>query len=65
MTRAEANCPLIRFLLSELKISEQDIELGMEQTGQVSYLPAILWRDGVLSLAQLDQLFEWVDGNHW
>jgi hypothetical protein len=56
---------LIGFLQNELGVSNAEIELGLRHIEQSSDLPLILWQYGVLSLAQLDCLFDWMDQNCW
>jgi len=53
---------LIRFLQEELAVSAASIEMAMrrEDSGQ-GPLPMVLWRYGLISLEQLDQVFAWLD----
>ncbi|MCP9928444.1 DUF2949 domain-containing protein [Cyanobium sp. CH-040] len=55
---------LLRFLRQDLELSENALELGLRQARQESApLPVVLWRYGLLSLEQLEQVLQWQDGN--
>ncbi|TVS01471.1 MAG: DUF2949 domain-containing protein [Cyanobium sp. PLM2.Bin73] len=55
---------LLRFLRQELGLSENALALGLRQASQErAPLPVVLWRYGLLSLEQLEQVFQWQDGN--
>lgn len=50
---------LIRFLKEELALSSAAIELAARQSEQTTTaLPMVLWQYGLVTLAQLDQIFD-------
>ncbi|WP_353737261.1 MULTISPECIES: DUF2949 domain-containing protein [unclassified Moorena] len=53
---------LIRWLQEELEIPRASIALALRQ-GEPSpnFLPMILWQYGLISLDQLDQIFDWLE----
>ncbi len=51
---------LIRFLQEELSIPPASIALAQKQSEQdPSLLPMILWQYGLVTLSQLEQVFDW------
>jgi hypothetical protein len=53
---------LIRFLKEELALPASDIELAMRHSEFSSlHLPMILWQYGLVTLTQLEQIFDWLD----
>lgn len=53
---------LIKFLRSELDISVEEIAIAQKQDGfQPNILPIILWQYGLLTLEQLDSVFDWLE----
>jgi hypothetical protein len=53
---------LLRLLRQQLELSESSIELGLRQAEvEQAPLPIVLWRLGLISLDQLDQLLSWQD----
>jgi hypothetical protein len=45
-------------------LSENALALGLRQARQErAPLPVVLWRYGLLSLEQLEQVLQWQDGN--
>ncbi|HEY9739062.1 MAG TPA: DUF2949 domain-containing protein [Coleofasciculaceae cyanobacterium] len=55
------NYPLIRFLKEELKLPKNSIKLALQHSEQIpSLLPIILWQYGLITLAQLDQIYDWL-----
>ncbi len=60
MTRA-ALSQLLRYLQDELSVSKTAIEEALRSLGTDSYLlPIALWQYGVLTLTQLDQVYDWL-----
>ncbi|MBC7824883.1 MAG: DUF2949 domain-containing protein [Candidatus Parcubacteria bacterium] len=56
------NHPLIRFLTEELLISQASIVLALQQSEQTpSLLPMTLWNYGLVTLSQLDEIFDWLE----
>ena len=52
---------LIDFLQSTLHLSADSIILAWKQAEQTpSLLPITLWQYGLISLSQLDQIFDWL-----
>ena len=52
---------LIRFLQEELAIPTTSIELALRRQQDVSNLPMVLWNYGLISLQQLDRVFDWLE----
>ncbi len=53
---------LIQFLEAELSLPDQAIDLGLRYCEQTpSLLPTVLWQFGLITLEQLDQVFEWME----
>lgn len=53
---------LIEHLRQELGLSEKALSLGLRQAEQEQApLPVVLWRFGLISLIQLDELLHWQD----
>ena len=51
---------LLRQLRQELGLSDSALSLGLRQAElEQAPLPIVLWRFGLISLEQLDQLFSW------
>jgi hypothetical protein len=54
----------VRFLEADLAIPTSDLLLAMRHSEQnFSILPMILWQYGLINVAQLDQIFDWLHGN--
>jgi hypothetical protein len=52
----------IRFLREELAIPAASIDLALGHPEQSSsLLPMILWQYGLVTLKQLDQIFDWLE----
>lgn len=53
---------LVRYLRQELGLSENALSLGVKQAQlEQAPLPVVLWRFGLISLEQLDQVLRWQD----
>lgn len=51
----------LQYLQNELSVSKIAIEEALRSLGTDSYLlPIALWQCGVLTLAQLDQVYDWL-----
>lgn len=51
---------LIRFLQDELQIPAGDLQLALQHPEQdPTLLPMILWQYGLVSLQQLNQIWDW------
>jgi hypothetical protein len=57
---------LLRFLRHQLGISENALSLGLRQSQlEQAPLPVVLWRFGLISLEQFEQVLEWQEQNLW
>jgi hypothetical protein len=53
---------LLRFLRHQLALSESALALGLRQSqAEQAPLPVVLWRFGLISLEQLDEVLAWQD----
>ncbi len=53
---------LVRYLRQELGLGENALNLGLKQAKlEQAPLPVVLWRFGLISLDQLDQVLAWQD----
>lgn len=53
---------LNEFLRQDLALPSESIALAMRHAGQASYLmPISLWQYGLVSLEQLDLIFDWLE----
>lgn len=53
---------LIDFLRNELEVPADAIRVALSHPEQTpGLLPVILWQYGLISLTQLDQIFEWLE----
>lgn len=51
------------FLRTDIAISDTDLQLALRHPEQSpNVLPMILWQYGLITLSQLDQIFEWLFG---
>jgi len=58
-----SNSQLIDFLEKELALSETSIAIALRHSEQdPGPLPMILWQYGLVSLEQLEQIFDWLEG---
>ena len=56
------NALLIQFLKEELAISDSAIEIAQRhQEFTPSLLPMILWQYGLVTLEDLDRIFDWME----
>lgn len=52
---------LLHFLQTELAVPETSIQSALQRSGPHSNLfPIVLWQDGLITLEQLDQVFDWL-----
>lgn len=57
---------LLRFLRQELAIPAADLRLALQHPESVpNFLPMILWQYGLVTLHQLNQIFDWLEQNGW
>ena len=53
---------LLRFLRNQLGLSESSIAMGIRQSEvEQAPLPVVLWRFGLISLEQFEQVLDWQD----
>jgi hypothetical protein len=53
---------LIRFLQEELAIPQASIAVALRhEEASPNLLPIILWQYGLVTLEQLDQIFDWLE----
>ncbi|MDY6784079.1 MAG: DUF2949 domain-containing protein [Cyanobacteriota bacterium] len=53
---------LIQFLQQELGIAPESVQLALRRAKPIpSALPMVLWQYGLISLAQLDRIFDWLE----
>lgn len=53
---------LVQFLQEELAIPSTSIKQALQQCKQDSApLPMVLWQQGVLTLNQLERIFDWME----
>lgn len=53
---------LIHFLQEELALPETSIQLALGHSEQTpNLLPMILWQYGLVTLEQLDKIFDWLE----
>ncbi|MEB3295372.1 MAG: DUF2949 domain-containing protein [Synechococcales bacterium] len=53
---------LIRFLQDDLAIATSAIDFALKQReGDYDPLPMILWQYGLITLEQLDRIYDWLE----
>ena len=53
---------LVRYLRHQIGLSDNALELGLRQSQlEQAPLPVVLWRFGLISLEQFDQVLSWQD----
>ncbi|HAJ63749.1 MAG TPA: DUF2949 domain-containing protein [Cyanobacteria bacterium UBA8543] len=53
---------LVRFLQDDLAIPSASIELAVRQGEEApNQLPMLLWQYGLVTLEQLDRIFDWLE----
>jgi hypothetical protein len=61
MKSTTIDAQLINFLRGELAIPTDAIVIALRKSDQdVGQLPMILWQYGLVSLEQLDRIFDWL-----
>lgn len=59
---ARRQAQLVQFLQQEMAIPASSLKLALQHPEQgASVLPMILWQYGLISLSQLDQIFDWLE----
>lgn len=52
---------LIHYLTDELQVSSNAIALALQQCEQTpNLLPIVLWQYGLITLTELEQIFDWM-----
>ncbi|MDJ0673895.1 MAG: DUF2949 domain-containing protein [Calothrix sp. MO_167.B42] len=55
----------MNFLQEDLAIPATDLQLALRHPEQTpGLLPMILWQYGLVSVNQLDRIFDWLQGSH-
>jgi len=53
---------LIRFLQDELAVPPTSIKLALQKCAEdAGPLPMVLWQQGVLTVQQLERIFDWME----
>jgi hypothetical protein len=61
-SNSTAQARLINFLQEELAIPSSAIALALRHPeSEANWLPIILWQYGLITLQQLNQVFEWME----
>ncbi|MGI0492008.1 DUF2949 domain-containing protein [Alkalinema pantanalense CENA528] len=59
------NYPLVKFLQDELSLPADSISLALNYSQHApSQLPMVLWQYGLITLRQLEQIFDWLEGQN-
>lgn len=59
---AEPRSSLVKFLQDELDLSKPSIEMALKHSEHDSGpLPMILWQYGLITLEQLEQIYDWME----
>lgn len=63
MELSSSNVQLINFLQKELAVSVPSIAMAIRRSQQtLGPLPIVFWQYGLVSLGQLEQIFDWLEG---
>jgi hypothetical protein len=55
------HCSLMHFLKEELQLPKDSITLALQHSEQIpNLLPITLWPYGLITLVQLDKIYEWL-----
>lgn len=58
---SKTQAQLINFLKEDLGVPEAGILLAQAQREDASQLPMILWQYGLLTIEQLEKVFDWLE----
>ena len=62
MMQSASYSKLVRFLQEDLHISSSSMDLAFKYVEQdPGPLPMILWRYGLVTLEQLDRIYDWME----
>jgi Protein of unknown function (DUF2949) len=52
----------VNFLRQDLNLSDDSVQLALKQSrSEYGRLPIVLWQYGLVSLAELDQIYDWFE----
>ena len=55
---------LVIFLQEELELSADQVHLALRNTQAIpTHIPMQLWKYGLINLAQLEQIFDWLESS--
>ncbi|WP_071516673.1 DUF2949 domain-containing protein [Geitlerinema sp. PCC 9228] len=55
--------PLIEFLQENLELSDSDLAIALRHAEpDPGPLPMILWKYGLVTIEQLNQIYDWLEG---
>lgn len=53
---------LVRFLREDLRIPDDSIQVALRHEAHIAnLLPMVLWQYGLVTLEQLDRIFDWLE----
>lgn len=52
---------LIRFLQDDLSIPDSAVQVGLRHPEHPTQLPMILWQYGLITLDELNKVFDWLE----
>jgi hypothetical protein len=59
---SKALAQFVQFLRNDLAISDASLQLALQHPeGTLSLLPMILWQYGLVTLTEVDQMFDWLE----
>jgi hypothetical protein len=62
MDSLDRNSNLINFLVDDLAVSEDAIAVALRHYARkTDPLPMVLWQYGLITLEQLDKIFDWME----
>jgi hypothetical protein len=62
MLETHLQAQLIQFLREDLSLSPDSIDLALRHHSlSRNFLPMLLWQYGLISLPQLNRIFDWLD----
>lgn len=61
---SKTNNQFIQFLIKDLAISSDSVKFALRQTSEstsISLLPMVLWQYGLITLCQLEKMWDWLE----
>ncbi len=52
---------LVRYLQEELAVPAASIDMAVRHGEHPSLLPMVLWKYGLITIDELDQVFDWME----